>query len=114
MEIYTADLAAHLVETNVVEALEAGALDGADAVVGDEEVLLPAHEYVLALGDVLDEHLAALARLLGEGAEGGELGPVRQVVLVAGAPRWVLRLEAVLCPDDLAFEVRRQGRVFLR
>jgi hypothetical protein len=26
----------------------------------------------------------------------------------------VLRLEAVLCPDDLAFEVRRQGRVFLR
>lgn len=76
VEIDAADLAAHLVEADVIEPLEAGADDGPDAVVGNEEVLLPAHEYVLALGDVLDEHLAALAGLLGEGTERGELGPV--------------------------------------
>ena len=38
-----------LVEADVVEALEAGAVDRPHAMVGDKEVLLPAHKYVLFL-----------------------------------------------------------------
>ena len=49
MEVDTLDFALLLVEADVVEALEAGAVDGLHLVVGDEEVLLPAHEDVLAL-----------------------------------------------------------------
>lgn len=111
VEVDPANLTAHLVEANIIETLEASAVDGTDTVVGDEEVLLPSHEYVLALQHVLNKDLAALASLLRERPEGGELGPVRQVVLVAGAPRRVLGLEAVLASDDFALEVGRQGRV---
>ncbi len=109
VKVDAADLPAHLVKTDVVEPLEAGAVNRPDSVVRHEEVLLPPHKYVLSLVDVLDRGLAALARLLHVGAEGGKLGPVGDVNLLAGAPALVLRDEAVFRADDLALEVRRQG-----
>ena len=52
VEIYPAHLALPLVEANVVKPFETGAVEGGHAVVGHEEVLLPAHEDVLALREV--------------------------------------------------------------
>lgn len=49
MKVDAVHFALLLVKADVVEALEAGTVDGADAVVGHEEVLLPAHKEVFAL-----------------------------------------------------------------
>ena len=46
MKVDAVDISLGLVEADVVEALEAGALDALDAVVGHEEPFLPAHEDV--------------------------------------------------------------------
>lgn len=110
VEIDSTDAALPLVEADVVEPLEAGAVDGAHPVVGDEEVLLPAHEDVVLVVQVLDVH-GALAGMLGIGAERRELVPVVQVDLLGRAPAVVVRDEVVLGPDDLALKVCRQGRV---
>lgn len=110
MEVNAADGAGHLVEADVIEALEAGAGDGPDAVVGHEEILLPAHEDVLALGKVLVVEVGLL-RLLGQRPPGGELRPVLHVGFLGRAPGFVLGLEGVLGADDFAFEVGRESGV---
>lgn len=96
VKIDTAHLTTHLVEANVVEPLEARTVDRANSVVGHEELLLPAHEYVFPLVHVLDDRLPALARLLEVWPERSELGPVGDVDLFARAPSLVLGDEAVL------------------
>ncbi len=104
MKIDATNSTSDLVEADVVKPLEAGAGDGADAVVRHEEVLLPAHEDVLALGEVLVVEIG-LFRLLGQRPPGGELRPVLHVGFLRRAPGFVLGLEGVLGADDLAFEV---------
>lgn len=113
MEINPRHLAPELVKADVIKPLEAGPVDGAHAVVRHEEVLLPPHEDVLALLRLRDDGVKALARLLAVWAEGGELGPVREVDLFVGAPPGVLGYEAVLGANDLAFEVGCQGGVIV-
>ena len=110
MEVDPADGAVDLVEADVVEALEAGADDVAHAVVRDQEGFLPAHEDVLALVEVLVLELR-VAGLLAQGPEGGEARPVLHVGPLRRAPFLVVRAEGVFGPDDLAFEVGRQGGV---
>jgi hypothetical protein len=95
MEVNPTNAPTALVEADIIEALEARASDGAHAVVRDEEVLLPAHEDVLALRQVRDVQVA-FARGLAEGPEGLELGPVLQVYFVRRAPVLVLRQKGVL------------------
>lgn len=95
-----------LVKADIVKPLEARPADRAHAMVREQEVFLPAHEDVLALGDV-GEVEVALAGLFLQGAEGRELGPVLEVHLVGRAPVLVLREEGVFRADDLAFEVGR-------
>lgn len=53
MEVDTADSAIALVEADVVEALEAGACYRFDSMVWHQEILLPPHEQVLSLEEVL-------------------------------------------------------------
>ena len=104
VEVDAADAALALVEADVVKPLEAGPIDGEDAVVRDQEQLLPAHKDIfLGLG-VLDVYGAALG-LLHVGSEGGKLVPVVQVDPVGSAPAVVLSEEPVLGSDDLALEV---------
>ena len=110
MKVNAAHGARDLVETDVVEALEAGARYGADAVVRHEEILLPPHEDVLALGEVFVVEVGLL-RLLGERAPGGEAGPVVHVGFLGRAPGLVFGLEGVFGADDFAFEVGGQGGV---
>jgi hypothetical protein len=53
MEVDPTDAAVALVEANVIEPFEACTIDCLDAVVGNQEVLFPAHENVFALLVVL-------------------------------------------------------------
>ena len=113
MEVDAADGAGALVEADVVEALEAGARDGRDLVVRHEEVFLPPHEEVFALGKVLEGEAGGFG-LFAEGPPRGEAVPVLHVDLLRGAPFGVCGLEGVLVADDLAFKVGGQGRVVVR
>lgn len=106
VEINAIDLPLDLIKTNIVKTLEARTTDGSHPMIGDEEMLFPAHEYVLALGNVLDHNCGAPACLLGVGSEGREFGPVGQVGLVVGPPALVFCHEAVPVPDDLALKIR--------
>jgi hypothetical protein len=96
VKVNAAHFPLHLVEADVVEALEASPIDGPNPVVGNEKVFLPAHEDVLPLVNILDVRLHALARLLMVLPERGELGPVREVDGLVCAPALVLSDEAVL------------------
>lgn len=70
-----------------------------------QKVLLPPHEEVLALEVVFEgEGAGARARGFGQGAEGGEAGPVLEVDFLAAVPGGVGGAEEVLGADDFAFE----------
>jgi len=112
MKVNAADGAGDLVEADVVETLEAGTGNGPDAVIGHEEILLPAHEDVLALREVLVVEVGLL-RLLGQRPPRGELCPVLHVGFLGRAPGFVLGLEGVLRADDFAFEVCGESGVFV-
>ena len=113
MEVDAAHSARHLVETDVVEPLKAGAGDGAYAMVGHEEVFLPSHKDVFALGEVAICKVRSF-RLLGERSPRREPGPVVHVSFLCGTPRLVTSLERMLGANDFSFEKCRQGRMILR
>jgi hypothetical protein len=104
VEVYPAHLPFHLIEADVVEAFEACASYGPNAMVGHQEMLLPPHKNVLSLRNVVDGH-RALSCLLLERPKGIELGPVAEIHLVVGAPVLVLGEKAIFRADDLALEV---------
>lgn len=52
MEVNTANSPLHLVETDIIESLEAGTRDRSNPVVRNEEIFLPPHEHVLTLREV--------------------------------------------------------------
>ena len=85
MKVNPIHLPSHLVEADVVEALEARTVDGPNAMVRDQKVLLPAHKYVFAVVNVNRDE-AALSRLLLKRPKGGKLSPVRKVDLIGYAP----------------------------
>lgn len=111
MEIYSIHFTLDLIETDVVEALETGTVDRPNPVVRDKEMFFPSHKNMLALSNVLDGNGGTFPRLFRERSESRELRPVREVDLVTGAPGVVFRNEAVLCSNDLSFEVCSQCRV---
>lgn len=112
MEIYAADLALELIETDVVEALEASTRNGSNAVVGDQEMLLPTHEDMVFLRRILSRELTILNFLL-QWPERSELGPVAQIHLSAGPPVLVLCKEAVFASNNLSLEISRECGVIL-
>ena len=65
MEIYPTDSPLDLVVAYVIEPFEAGALDGSDAVVGNEEMLFPSHEYIFAIPPFSPETEAWPSRFFG-------------------------------------------------
>jgi hypothetical protein len=106
------NLAPNSVETNVVESLEARAVDHCYGVIGDQEEFLPAHKYVLLLCKVLDVRLP-LPYLFLKRAERSELIPMGEVDLVGRPPGRILCDETIFRADHLALKVRRQRRVVL-
>jgi hypothetical protein len=55
MEINPAHFTPHLVKADIVKPLKARAIDGPHPMIGNKEVLLPPHENVLPLRDILND-----------------------------------------------------------
>lgn len=110
MEIYTTNASFLLVETDIVEAFETGSINGADTMVGNEEVFLPTHENVLSLSQVRDSD-GSLSYLFGVLSECCEFAPVTQIDFIRCTPARVLCDKFVFTADNLALEIRRQRRV---
>lgn len=113
MKVYPANGPFHLVETDIVEPLEARAGNSAYSMIRDEEVLFPPHEDVLPVGEVAVGEVWPLG-LLRQGTPGREAGPVVHISLLRGSPCIVPGLEGVFGSDDLSFEECRQGGMILR
>lgn len=113
MEVDALDATRELVEADVVEAFKARTADGPHSVVWHEKVLLPPHEEVFLLVQLL-RHLFLARRVLSNRLVCVEPPPVLPVDLLVGAPFRMLCNEGVFGSDDLAFEVRRQTWVVFR
>lgn len=74
-----------LVKTDIVEPLEAGAGYCAHAMIGDEKVLLPAHEDVIALGEIPIGEIRFFG-LSSQRAPCREPGPVVHVCFLGRTP----------------------------
>lgn len=110
VKVYPAHFTLDLVEADIVEALKAGATDGAHSVIGDQEMFFPPHENVLTLRHITDAH-RSLSSLFLKGAERRKLAPVVEVDFVGGTPGIVVCEKVVFGADDLAFKVCRQSRM---
>ena len=84
---------------------KASTVDVLHTVVGDQELLLPAHEDRPSVERVGHRHLRLL-ELVPDVAEGREPRPVHHVLLLGRAP--IARQEPVPTPNDLGVEVRRE------
>lgn len=110
VEIDPVNCAMFLIEADVIESFETGTVECAYSVIGDQEFLLPPHEYIVTLRPAgnLDIHLP---RVLLVGAEGRELGPVLVVYNLCGAPVLMLREEGVFRANELSLKVGCEGRM---
>jgi hypothetical protein len=107
VKVNPVNISRYLIETNVIKALEAGAGNRSHSMIWHEEVLLPAHEYVLSLRKVLEAEIWPL-RLFCEGLPGRKAGPVLHVDFLIGAPFCMSSLKRVLRPNDFTLKVRRK------
>lgn len=103
MKIYTAYGSLHLIETDIVEPLEACSVDIRHAMIWDEEMLFPPHEYVFSLRIVLVGEVRLLG-LLGQWPPRREPCPMLHVGFVCGTPVWMFSLESMFRADYLALE----------
>lgn len=106
MEIYPINHPQNLIETDVIESLKTCTGDRAHAVIWHQEVFFPTHKDVFTLSNVFDDNGRASPSLFCMRSECWELGPMRQVCLLVGAPIVVLGNEAVLCTDNFALKER--------
>jgi hypothetical protein len=114
VEINSADSAQLLVEANIIEALEARAIDCPNAMVRHEEALFPPHEYIFLGTKIRNYYIAAFPYRLGVWFEGGKFVPMRHIDLVRCAPIRVISEKSIFRADNLAFEKGRKGRVVFR
>lgn len=112
MEVDPAHVSRALVEADVVEAFEAGTRDGLHSMVWYQEVLLPAHEQMLALEIVLECEIGGFSRLR-EWAPGREACPMLEIYLLTASPSWMCGLEQILWPYYLSFKECCQSRVIV-
>ncbi len=112
MKINTADGSCHLVEADVIEALETGSGDGADAMIRHEEILLPPHEEVLSLRKILEAEIRPL-RLLRQRPPCLKPTPMLHIDFVVGAPLGMARLKGILVSNYLALEVGGESRMIV-
>lgn len=103
----------YLVETDIVEALEAGARDCLNAMIRDEEILLPSHEHVLALRIIAVCEIGPFG-LFGQRFPRRKPRPVVYVCFFIGAPCFVASYECVLGADDFSLEECCQGGMIFR
>lgn len=104
VKIYSANFSLDLIETYVVEAFERGPSDGSNAVVRDQEVLLPPHKDVVSLRKVSDGHWALPSHLLVR-PKGAKLGPMTEIDFGIGAPVIMLGKEVILGTNNFSLKV---------
>lgn len=103
MKVNSTDSSFYLVETDIVEPLEASAGNLPHPMIRYEEILLPAHEQVFALRKVSVCEISFLG-LFGERSPRLEPRPVLHIGFFVGAPSLVLGHECVFCANDFSFE----------
>lgn len=113
MEIDTADGPFYLVETDIVEPLEASTGYRPHPVVRHQKILLPPHENMFTLGEVAVAEVWSLC-LFSKRSPRWEPSPVLHIGLLCRTPCFVSRLKGMLGPDDLSFKESSQGRMILR
>ena len=104
VEIDPTDSPLQLIEADVVKPLKARSGNRADPVVGDKEILLPAHEYVFAVGEVFVREVGTACSSR-QGSPRRKAVPMLHVHFLARAPFFVAGLEGVFIANDFAFEV---------
>ena len=113
MEIYAFDAAGNLVEADVIEALEASAVDGLYTMVRNQKIFFPTHEQMFFLHPVLFYHFWS-AGVLGKRLVRWKSTPVLAIDLLVRSPLGVLGNECVFAADDLALKVRSQAWMVFR
>ncbi len=103
----------YLVKAYIVEPLEACAGDRPNTMIWYQEILLPPHEDILPLREILVVEVCLL-RLFSQGTPRRKSRPVLHVRLLGCAPGFVLRLESMFGANDLAFEVGGESRMIFR
>ena len=105
MIIYPLEFSFPLIKANVIKPLKASSTNGSNTMVRHEEILLPSHEDMFALSEVLVAE-TGLSSLSCYGLPGGKPVPVEHVLLFRGAPGRMSRCKGVFVANYLAFEVR--------
>lgn len=111
MEIYPADCSFYLIETYIIKPFETSTGNLSDSVIGNEEVLFPAHEKMFSLRKVSIREISLLC-LLRKRSPGLKPGPVLHISFLAGAPRLMLCLERMLRANYLPLKKSGQGWMF--
>lgn len=104
VEIDSADPPLDLIVADVVKPFEARAGDRPDPVVGDQKVLFPPHEDVLAIPPPFEREIVLLGFVF-QGLKGGEALPVALVDLFGGTPVRMLGDEGVGGTNEFALEI---------
>lgn len=99
-----------LLETDVIESGERGAVDVFDGVIGHQKVLLPPHEHVVRLVQSVVIEVVRVEALLIL-MKRPKLTPMFFVDVFVRLP--FARQKGVFFADDFSVEVRRQGGVFV-
>lgn len=113
VEVYSLDAAGDLVEADVIKSLETRTIYGFDAMVRNQEILLPAHKEMFLLHPVLGHQLWP-RRVFGERLVGRESTPVLPVDLLIRAPFRMLCDECIFAANYFTFKVCRQAGVVFR
>ena len=103
MKVNATDSSFYLIETDIVEPLEARSGYLPHPMIRYEEILLPAHEQMFTLRIVSVCEISFLG-LFGEWSPRLEPRPVLHIGFFVGAPGFVLCLECVFCANDFSFE----------
>lgn len=112
VEIYPANVAVDLVETNIIESLEARAGYFSNAMVRNEKNFFPSHEDILTLRAILIVKVG-LFGLLSQRAPGRESPPVLHIRLVSSSPCFMASLKSILRSNDLTFKIGCQRWVVI-
>ena len=100
-----------LIETYVIESFETGTRNLAHAIIGYQELLLPAHEYVLPVTAILVVEVRRLFGLLSHCTPRWKARPRLHIIFVCGSPILVAGLKSEFRADDLSLKAGGQRRV---